>query len=205
MAKWTNEEIDRLTDYRDYLTNKEIAELLGRSLSSIEKKVSSLGLTRRVVGKDYSNARYKHFKTLEYSHTVSGHRYYDAICDCGKEFKVSVNRLNHRQQESCGCMQNGRASHGHCESYTRSPEYYSWSGMKQRCNNPNNERYSDYGGRGIKHDVRWSDFREFYKDMGERPDGKTLDRIDVNGDYNKDNCRWATNSEQNKNRRWGSK
>lgn len=79
--------------------------------------------------------------------------------------------------------------------------YNSWLGMKQRCNNPKHHKYPAYGGRGIYHDWRWSDFENFLSDMGERPEGKTLDRYpDKNGNYFKDNCRWATSIEQNNNR-----
>ena len=83
----------------------------------------------------------------------------------------------------------------------QSPTYYSWNSMKDRCNNKNNKQYKDYGGRGITYDKRWEDFREFYKDMGEKPKQTTLDRIDVNGNYCKENCRWATKLEQQHNMR----
>lgn len=80
-------------------------------------------------------------------------------------------------------------------------EYHSWNSMKNRCNNPNLKEYKNYGGRGITYDERWNDFNEFYKDMGERPEGTTLDRIDVDKNYCKENCRWATREQQQRNRR----
>ena len=80
-------------------------------------------------------------------------------------------------------------------------EYNSWNSMKNRCNNPNTPEYKNYGGRGITYDVRWEDFNEFYKDMGERPENTTLDRIDVDKNYCKENCRWATKEEQQRNQR----
>lgn len=73
--------------------------------------------------------------------------------------------------------------------------------MKSRCSNPNNKRYSDYGGRGIKVCKRWNDFRNFFADMGVRPGGRTLERKDNNGDYEPDNCCWATYYEQRINSR----
>ena len=73
--------------------------------------------------------------------------------------------------------------------------------MKQRCTNPKNSRYSDYGGRGITFPERWKNYKSFRQDMGECPEGYSLDRIDVNSNYSKENCRWANNSLQGFNQR----
>lgn len=79
--------------------------------------------------------------------------------------------------------------------------YRVWTSMKQRCDNPNIKYYEHYGGRGITYCKRWSKFENFLKDMGEKPEGKSLDRIDNNKNYSKNNCKWATWAEQNRNTR----
>ncbi len=90
--------------------------------------------------------------------------------------------------------------HGHATNGI-SPTYHSWASMLARCDNPKNTRYADWGGRGITVCDRWRDFRNFLEDMGEKPEGMSLDRIDNSGNYEPGNCRWSTLSEQNSNRR----
>lgn len=92
--------------------------------------------------------------------------------------------------------------HGHCTRTGHSGEYSSWSKMRRRCNEPSNNRYKDYGARGIKVCERWSSFEVFLSDMGPKPSPlHSLDRIDTNGNYDPSNCRWATSKQQNNNRR----
>ena len=87
----------------------------------------------------------------------------------------------------------------HGMAYSR--EYRSWASMKQRCENPNHKRFSDWGGRGISVCDRWQRFENFISDMGPRPEGHSIDREDNDGNYEPGNCRWATRSQQQKNRR----
>lgn len=79
------------------------------------------------------------------------------------------------------------------------PTYYTWEGIKQRCNNPNASDYKNYGGRGIKVCDKWLDFKNFYSDMGDRPKGLEIDRIDNDGDYTPENCRWITHKDNCRN------
>jgi hypothetical protein len=91
--------------------------------------------------------------------------------------------------------------HGHSRRGQRTTTYDTWRSMRQRCWNPHHARFADYGGRGITIDERWWTFRGFLSSMGERPAGTTLDRCDKDGPYAPGNCRWATPSQQNRNRR----
>jgi len=92
--------------------------------------------------------------------------------------------------------------HGRSSAATKCPTYSTWKSMNQRCNYEGHKSFADYGGRGVRVCERWSDFEAFVADMGERPEGKTLDRFpDKDGNYEPGNCRWATMAEQQRNRR----
>ncbi|HCT9982792.1 TPA: hypothetical protein OUD88_002882 [Enterobacter hormaechei] len=126
-------------------------------------------------------------------------------CDCGGCHFVSADSLNKGFTKSCGCIKKefpAALKHGHSKRDYRSKTYNSWCSMIQRCTNPNAHNYKDYGARGITVCKRWRDsFEAFLNDMGERPEGTTLDRIDVNGNYTRYNCKYSSYSEQNSNKR----
>ena len=123
-------------------------------------------------------------------------------CDCGVIRAVGGPELRGGRSLSCGCLLREKmTSHGHARKRNRTPTYQCWFSMIQRCTNKNTKQFSDYGGRGISVCDEWLSFPAFLADMGERPTGLTLDRIDNNGGYNKHNCRWATRIQQQRNTR----
>ena len=127
------------------------------------------------------------------------------VCECGKEVSVQSSNLTCGHTLSCGCLgKENRTTALTKHGWRHTPEYNIWCGIIQRCNNPSNDRYDDYGGRGIKVCDRWREsFSHFLADMGPRPDGAmTIDRFpDNNGNYEPGNCRWATSTQQGRHKR----
>lgn len=129
---------------------------------------------------------------------------WECICECGNIINVEGGHLRKGHTRSCGCLLSDELSqrnykHGLCKIYRL--EYKVWLQMRQRCNNSNDNRYCYYGARGIKVCERWNLFENFINDMGPRPKGLTLERVDNNGHYEPDNCIWASWDQQSKNKR----
>jgi hypothetical protein len=124
-------------------------------------------------------------------------------CFCGKIFICQRGNLSNGNTRSCGCLNIqlliGRSTtHG----MSKTPIYHVWEDMISRCSNPNSCNWDNYGGRGIEVCERWRKFENFFQDMGDIPeDGLTIDRKNNEGNYEKDNCRWATRLQQARNRR----
>lgn len=118
-----------------------------------------------------------------------------SLCDCGVQVHSTVCNLVYGNTKSCG-------SCGRTHGMTGTPTYTSWESMRDRCASKNKQKYPKYAGRGISVCGRWENsFENFLEDMGERPEGTSLDRIDVNGDYTPENCRWVCQSIQSFNQK----
>lgn len=143
---------------------------------------------------DLSNKRFGKLLAIAMIGSRNKKRVWKCLCDCGKEHEALAAELTRGETNSCGCS---KLKHGH----SRDATYLCWSQMLQRCKNPLNKNFRHYGARGISVCPEWHDFKRFLLDMGVRQKGLTLDRINNDGNYCKENCRWATRLIQSRNKR----
>lgn len=156
-----------------------------------------MGLRKDITGNTYGGWLVLHEVEPRVFPSGQAQRYYLCKCKCGVEKSVMMSSLTRGKTECCGCVIKAKhTKHGHHGTSA----YRSWHSMLQRCTNPNNSGYGSYGGSGIDVCDSWRDFSSFFEDMGERPEGSTLDRINGTKGYSKENCRWANLSLQGHNR-----
>lgn len=148
--------------------------------------------------RDLTGQKFGRWTVLNHAGKKYAEQFWLCQCDCGTKRILIGGTLKKGSSKSCGCYSKEQSTkHGMEQTKT----YTTWAQMKARCRNKNHKEYPRYGGRGIQVCERWDDFRNFYADMGDKPDGMSIDRINNDGNYEPSNCRWVAQTEQIRNRR----
>ena len=155
--------------------------------------------------KNITGKQFGRLTAISRAKNARGRTRWNCVCECGNKVIITTKSLSNGDTKSCGCYKvelatKQNTTHGLSKIHRKTMRL--WSMMKDRCYNINNKSYHDYGGRGITVCEQWiNSFASFYHDMGDRPTGKTLDRINNDGAYSPSNCKWSTYHEQGHNKR----
>lgn len=206
--------------YLDEKSSTQIARRLSLSTTFVGDKIKAMGISRskneaiRISSRnspsraahnraDLTGETFGRLTVIEF-YGVSKHQHstWKCKCACGATRIIEAGSLRSGNSQSCGCLKKETTGErGRTHGMTETPIYRVWQAMMNRCRNRNQPAWRNYGGRGISVCERWHSFDNFLEDMGPRPSGRSIDRIDNSKGYFKENCRWATRAQQARNTR----
>ena len=204
-------EVERRNGYRHWLCQCECGSTIevyhGNLTNGHTNSCGCISIGRPILDLTGKKFNFLTVTNLSDRKTPNGKPLWDCLCDCGKTTTVDGGSIKNGNTKSCGCYRSSRMTEQNTKhGMVNTPEWMSWSAMLSRCYNENSIGYKNYGGRGIVVCERWrNSFENFYIDMGIRPSADyTLDRKDVNGNYEPNNCRWLDRLLQTRNTRFQS-